>query len=60
MCDGFVDEVSWILRSRATGEALRTATGYTFVFSEEAEARAFRAGRADGPDLELVEVHTAG
>lgn len=59
MCDGFVEEVWWILRSRATGETLATATGYAYVFSEEAEARDFQSRRADGGDLELVEVRHA-
>jgi hypothetical protein len=56
MCDGYVDQTTWTIRVRATGEPLRTAEGYTFSFTDEVSARAFLDGRADAANLEIARV----
>ncbi len=56
MCDGHRDEVIWMVRSRRTGAALVTPSGYDLVFSDEVDAQAYVATCANAPDLEVVAV----
>jgi hypothetical protein len=56
MCDGYQEELAYTLQRRATGEALTTAEGFRYLFSDEDEARAFLDGRSDAAELAIVAV----
>ena len=56
VCDGARDETQWTLQARSSGEPVRTADGYSLVFSEEADARQFLEERLDAASLIIVPI----
>ena len=54
MCDGARDETQWTLQARSSGEPVRTADGYSLVFTEEADARRYLRDRPDAAALMIV------
>jgi len=56
MCDGYRDETEWTVHSRATGRPVLTPSGHGYIFSDEADARAFLSARSDSATLEVVPI----
>ncbi|HLZ10140.1 MAG TPA: hypothetical protein VKT80_16235 [Chloroflexota bacterium] len=56
MCDGYRDDAEWTLYVRETGCPVLTPSGHSFVFSDEADARAFLDERADSDRLDVAPI----